>query len=516
MLLRLLRTESYKKGIVFSFTLNVIGKTVSFVTSIVVAYYFGTRVNTDVYFYCITIVTLFSALVTSVDSSVLIPESMRLAEQKSRAEAMFFLNLFLYVYIIIGVIIAMLLLAKPVAIFLVVSKFDKTALVANFNILYMSAFLIALMIIATYLVDILTSHKFFTMPMIVSMANNIISLVFLIIFKDKLGISSLMIGLIIGYLIQIFILMYAMKALLKWDFSFNTIHIEPNTFKNICYSFFGNVVSTLSSYAPLFLLSGFGIGIIASLNYAQQVSNAFTNVITTQFSSVVGIKFNELVAKKEWNRLNEIFLSSTKLLLFLLVPISFIVSLYSYEIITILFKRGAFNQHSVNLSAVFLRYLSLLLPMFAINTIVARLFMAGQKIMQALWNQAFLNVILIILIFIGVNLFGIFGYLGALISVNIINVVFTCYILVKIFFPSIIYKDILIYFGRSLLINSILCIGACVVKTIINYDNDIINMLFGVGLYLIGLVAFSLFFDTDNEIKNAFIDLRNVISVKRA
>jgi len=47
----MLKTESYKKGIVISTGLNVIVKAILFLNSIVIAYYFGTSIDTDLYFY---------------------------------------------------------------------------------------------------------------------------------------------------------------------------------------------------------------------------------------------------------------------------------------------------------------------------------------------------------------------------------------------------------------------------------------------------------------------------------
>lgn len=515
MILRSLRLESYRKGIVASSVLNVVSKATAFITSLVIAYCFGTQTRTDLYFYCITTVTVLSVLVTSIDSAVLIPESMHLRERSGGRAAMAFLNRFLYLYLAIGVTLALFIAVRPVTVFLAVSKFDKAALVSNSNILAASGLLLIFMVVATYLVDILASHKYFTMPMIVNMVNNIISLAFLAVFYKRLGILSLMIGLLVGYSIQSVFLVYAMKVLLQWDFAVSNISIGAKNIKNIGYSYLGNVATALSAYVPFFLLSGFAPGVVASLNYAQQVSGMPTNTVTAQFSSVAGIKLNELAAKREWKKINDVFLSSANILLFVMIPISLLIFLYNREILTVLFRRGAFDQRSVDMSAGFLRYLSLLLPLFVVNTIVARLFMAGQKVLQALWNQAIVNIALIVAICFGVRYFGIGGYLGALLIVHVVNVFCCCYYLIKIFFPTIDYRHVLVQMVRLLAVNVVLCGGVAYMKRSVHFSNDALSIFAGTALYGAGLLAMSMVFHLDREVTSGLSRLGHLFTAKR-
>src|ERR1700743_2020718 len=100
-----LKAESYKRGIVISTVFNIANKGLVFLNSIIVAYFFGTQIKTDIYFYSYNTIVIFSAFITSLNASVLIPESMRLRIQQGESSAIHFLNFFFYLYIAITLLI---------------------------------------------------------------------------------------------------------------------------------------------------------------------------------------------------------------------------------------------------------------------------------------------------------------------------------------------------------------------------------------------------------------------------
>jgi peptidoglycan biosynthesis protein MviN/MurJ (putative lipid II flippase) len=336
--------------------------------------------------------------------------------------------------------------------------------------------------------------------MIASMLNSIVSLAFLFCFQSKLGILSLLLGLMVSYILQLCFLMYLMIRVLRWRFTFKVVRVGSQNVKNIIYALTGDITTTLSTFIPAYLLSGFGLGIISSLNYGQRVANLPEFLITAQFSSVAAIKFNELYSRKELKQLNNIFVSSAKTLAFILVPASFFIFIWSSEIVTVLFKRGAFDENSVKISAVFLKYLALLIPMMAVNTLVARLFMAAQKIRQAFWYQAAFNISLITAIFIFTRYFGAAGYLYSLVLLNFCNVI-ALYYMTRYFFPMIDYKQILSYMIKIVLLNLPICAVLFVIK--IGVFDDLpasLNLIFGFIAYLLILFLINAKFHINRDV----------------
>ncbi len=499
MISNFLRIESYKKGLAFSAGLNIVAKALGFINLLAITYFFGAKAETDVYFYCMATVGLMAGFLTSIDSSVLIPESMRLTEQKGKAESRAFLNLFLYIFLAAGIIVTLVLAASPVRMFLLISNFDINTLIPNSRIAVASVFLFMLMLLTTFLVDILTSLKHFTMPMISSVINSVFSLIFLLLFHERLGMLSVVFGLITAYISQLLFLLYFMRKHLDWDFSFKMAHIEARNWKNIFYSFAGNITATLVSYSPLLLFSGFGAGVITALNAGQRIADLPNLLIISQVSAVVGIKFNELFAKKDTEKINEVFLSVSKTLLFTLVPVSCLTWFYSRDLIVLLYRRGSFDEAAVLKSAMFLKYLIFLLPFLSVGTLVARLFMAGQKILQSFWYQMLFNIANLCFILAGIKYFGLSGYPGALVFISASNFFFT-YVLLKAFFKMVDYAAVIKYFIGLLALDALLLLVPYFVRNAFAFLGMFFGMFAGCFAYSLCLIVINNIFSINKEL----------------
>jgi putative peptidoglycan lipid II flippase len=483
-----LKIESFRKGMILSSAFNFIAKLLLFFQSVVIAYYFGTQTKTDVFFYCYTTIALAAVFINNLDSSVLIPESMRLREQEGTESSISFLNFFIYGYFLFGAVLTIVLYAFPVDIFLLISNFDINKLQDNKNILLFSIPLFTLIIMVNLLVNILTSYRFFTMPMIIGVINSVMVILFLFVFHEVLDIWSALIGQIIAYCVSLVFLFYLVKKNLNWNFTFKKVPLRKKVFNNILFAQAGNITSVLSSYIPMYLLSSFNPGVITALTYGQKTAEVPNQLITMQSSSVLGIKFNELYAKKDYDALNAIFLHSSQFLLFILVPISALIFLYAEPIIVVLFQRGAFDDKSVALCSEFFKYFALILPMLAINTLIARLFMASQQILQSFGYQVLFNIFLIVAVSIGIKLIGVKGYLFALLCLHIFNVAF-CYILLKVFFPKIAYYKTLGYFALNVAVNAVIFSLVYLINKASLVDNAFISMLIGGFIYMVLLLT---------------------------
>lgn len=510
----LLKTESYKKGILYSTFFNILNKGLVFVNSLIVAYFFGTQIKTDIYFYAYNTIVILAAFITSLNSSVLIPESMRIRVQHGDKASMEFLNFFIQLIIIFTLLVCLILIFNPVKAYRLVSDFDTKSLELNRKILLLGAPLIILMPIVNLLTDILTSYKYFTVPMLAGIINGLFSILFVLLFHNSLDILSLLAGLLLSYSLNFLLLIFLMLKNLSWQFRIKWIKVENRILKNICFAQAGNITSSLSNYLPLYLLSGFNAGIITSLNYAQQVSSMPTTLITNQFSSVAGIKFNELRAEGNDTQLSDLFLNISFFLMFILFPISGVVFLHSKEIFIILFKRGAFNSESVLNSARFLKYLILMLPLLAINTLVARLFMAAHLIKQSFWYQIILNLFLILFIYLGIKMIGIDGYFISLISIYVLNIVLQ-YFLLKRFIPGIRYELLLKNITENLLMNILLVIIIYQSeKLFFEQLNGAVKLIFGSFIYLFLLVFMNQLFKINNVFAGGVKKILNISRIK--
>jgi peptidoglycan biosynthesis protein MviN/MurJ (putative lipid II flippase) len=200
-------------------------------------------------------------------------------------------------------------------------------------------------------------------------------------------------------------------------------------------------------------MSGFGAGIITSLNYAQQISDAPNKFAIQQFSVVSGIKFNELHASSNSkNELNSTFIRVSDFLLFFMFPISSFLFFFTDSIVELIFGYTKVNPENLHNIALLLIYLGLLSPFVVINTMISRLFMAAHKIKESYWYQVAMNALFIPMLFLFVHQLGIVGYPVAILIFHCINVI-AIFFLSKMFFKFLNYKKILEKFCVLLLLN---------------------------------------------------------------
>lgn len=458
----MLKTESYKKAILFSTGLNITIKAILFLNSIVIAFYFGSNMETDLYFYLFSTVTLVAGLINGMDLAVIIPEGMLLNEEKGSAEARKFYNYFAYIYLLIGLILFFTLYFFSVPVFNRISSFNSKTLSDHKIMLMLSSGLPLLIIISNYLTSVLTTLKYFTAPLIANGVAQVFALGSLVLFHSTLGISAVLMGMIAGYLLNVILLVVFMRLKLDWDFSFKRNKLSGRIRTNLLSVQLGNLASFAYNYGIILLLSGLAAGIYSAYNYGMQIVNVPNNFIVSQVAAVAGIKFNELAARKDHTHLNRIFMDSTSFLMFILVPVCFLSWIYADTIVNILFVRGTFTKEAALQVAMFIKYLIFLLPCMAINVFLSRLLISIKKVNASFYFQVGFNLIILTCIFLFTGIFGLNGFVWTILAVNYLYFTVACIYLMKWLMPYITYTGFLKLLFRIILLNLPLFILAVV------------------------------------------------------
>jgi putative peptidoglycan lipid II flippase len=505
--------DSYKKGIIYSSGFNLLSKLLIFAQNMILAYLFGTHVKVDIFFYAITTISLITQFITLLNGYVILPESMQIRHSKGNEDSMKFLNVFLYGYILLGVLFTSLVLISPIDVVSTTSNFSPQVLQEYKTLLVLAVPMFMFMIVVNYLVDLLSSYKYFTAPQRSKMINSIFTLTFLFAFYKWLDIKSIILGYYAGYIINIIILVVIMKKELKWNFKFKFYPIEKRILTNSLYAQGGNITTILANYYPIYLLSGFSAGSIASLNYGQQVANLPTNSITQQFSPVIGIRFNELYATKDYDKLNKTFTRSTNILLFILMAVSAITLIYNTEIIRILYERGKFDSSSTAASAAFLSIFILSVPFVAINNMVSRIFMSGHKIKQYFWYQVIKNIIMIALTYIFIKKIGVLGFPVSWLIVNVLNIP-ACQYQMWLSFRFVNFKPIIISIIKVIILNAIAALPVLGFNWLFPGMNIYLKLLIGGTIFISTLLSLNYFFKVNIDISENLFKYYNKIKSK--
>lgn len=404
------RIQSFKQAAFWSTVINAFSQGLALVFGMVMAAVFGAQESTDVLYYCLGIFALLSGLFQAVNVNVLIPETMRRRHQAGEADAMAFINRFFSVFVLIILVLTAWILSNPVGTLTLISRFSEEALQRNSRLVFWMLVTMPLQMMAQLLLDVLVSYRFLTLPATLSCVSRVINILFVWLFHRQLGVISMALGLLLGLGFQILLNVSLLRRAIRWNpFAWKT-RIGGTVYRNIAWTELGTLASTLAGYLPLFLFSGFSAGALTALNYAQRLYAVPTQLFTSQVSSVAGIKFNELAARMQLDEMTGAFIRLCRALIFILVPLACGLMLVSHQAVDILFGRGDFGPTAVSEVAKIFSVLILVLPLEAMNTMVARFFIARQAIPQALPLQLLGALLNAGMVFLFVHFWGSIGF----------------------------------------------------------------------------------------------------------
>lgn len=456
--LRLIQSESYTRGTVLSVFFNIVSKGILFLLIIIIARYFGSNIKTDIYFFVFATIILFSGFINNMDTAVLIPESMRLRQKEGDDTAAGFLNFFLLIYFIIGVLFTVAMYFFGTILFGLISKFSEADIITYQNYFWIGSCFFIFHVLTSYLNTILTSLKYFSLPMIISSIKSFIVIVCIFLLKAEYDVLSVFLGGLISYAANLLLQLYVLKKIAGWNFMIRSPGISKNVWRNVFYAELGQITTVASSMLPLYLLSGFGSGIISVMNYGKNIADIPNTLVTSQFANVSGIKLNEQFARQDHAGMNDTFLRTSKLMVFILVPIGFYLFVFAAPVVELFYQSKNFTAASITHAALFLKLLAVTIFSIGINAMVTRVFIAVQAIKQAFLYQVFLNILLIAAIWLCTEYYGAYGYPYGIIFINIINY-FAMFFICRKLVPQINYAALLKYTGLIILINAIIATG---------------------------------------------------------
>ena len=452
-----LKTESFARGMWLSVVFNILAKGILFLLTILLAAYFGSNIKTDIYFFVYGSMVLLAGFINAIDHAVLIPQSMRLRQTDGDEAAMAFLNYFFRIYIFIGLAFVVLMYFFGTRVFGWMSKFSETDIELYRNYFLLGSCYFFFLLLTNYINAILSSLKYFTVPMIISGVNSCVVIAGILLLHNQLDVLSVFISGIAAFIINLILVLILMKKKLGWKFAVYPASISKKVLQNIGFAELGQMATMASSFLPLFILSGFGSGVVSLMNYGKNIADIPNSIITAQITSVSAIELNEQAAKNDQLAMQQIFLRTGKLLLYLLVPVSFFLFLFAHPIVQLFYMRGNFSVTEVDGASLFLKWLAVAIFSTGINALVARVFTAMQAIRQAFIYQISLNALLFVLIWILTGIYGAIGYPYAVVITGLINFVLM-YIVCRLLFSELDYMSLIKYTGLLLIINGLIAI----------------------------------------------------------
>lgn len=338
---------SVRKNIIIVFALTILAKFAAFLTELTVANYLGTSPLADAYnivfsvhyiIYPMVGVGLWKAFMPEYNK-VLIVDGIKTANELA--------NTVLNFTVVIGILITVfVMLLSTQIVTLVAPGFDVETQKICANLVFISGPQYLFVLLAAFYSALLQSHnKFFA-----SNLKEVVTYIPIIIagyfFYETFGINTLAYGILFGglfrWLLQVPFIDWGLKPYINFKINTSIINIATKMplllVTTAIYDF--NIFVTKS------IATTVGIGSVASLSYGERISNVIVGLTAGVLSIVLFPKLSKIAGRRNFEELNVLIKDYSLILIVLLVPMTLIGYYFSFNIISITFQRGAFNDLS--------------------------------------------------------------------------------------------------------------------------------------------------------------------------
>lgn len=325
---------------------TVLTKVLAMAKDMVVASYFGTSDAVDAFFIAMTVPTFAISVIANSIPAVLVPIYLRVRERDGVAGAGRLLGNALA---LAGAAIALsclaLALLSPVIMPLVGARFggEKLALTRHLFLLILPGVFISGL--SGMLAGVLNAHERFLLAGVTPMFMSVLSIAFLVGAADHWGISALAIGLTTGYVAEL--------SVLAWNVRARHLVARPQWG---CWRD-PDVRQVLAQYTPLLIGGGImssaplidqamaaslGSGSVAQLAYGSKLVAAGLGIGGAAVSTAILPHFSRMVATHDWPGLRHTMRTYSRLALVAGVAVVLSIVVFSEPTVRLLFERGHF------------------------------------------------------------------------------------------------------------------------------------------------------------------------------
>jgi putative peptidoglycan lipid II flippase len=395
-------------------SLTLIAKCLALGKELVVAREFGTSADYDAFLLAFALISFLGNVVIGSIPSALIPTYMEIREQQGQAPATY---LFSNMTIVTGGIMLLVcglmgLLAHLIIFPLLGSGFDPEiqSLAAWLFILLLPYLLINGL--STVWGALLNADAEFTVVAIAPAIVPFISLTVLILTIGEWGVYSLVAGLIVGIILQVALLAFALRKrhfpiIPRWQSS------EVSKMRGVMSQYLPMLAGATLANSMLLvdqsLAALLGEGNVATLNYGNKLVGLLIAVGTTALGMVMLPHFSQMIAEGQWEKVRQSFYQYSRTIIVFTLPLVASAIILSMPIIRLFYQRGAFTAEDTCLVSQVQTVYLLQLPFYLLNILQVRLISALKANQWLLWVSILNLSINILLDLILMRWFGIVG-----------------------------------------------------------------------------------------------------------
>lgn len=336
------------------FIVAISAKFIAFFTELIITFYLGTTYQADAFNMINGIHQVIYPMLSVGIWTVFLPEYNKQIIKKGVDYSDDLANKTLNIFIIFTLIITIILIIfSDIIVNLIAPGFNSETQNLTSTLVKISAPQYIFIVIAAFYSAMLQSHNKFFASQIREIATYIPLIIVAIVFYQYFGVYILALGLLLGSLfrliIQIPFINWGYKY--KFIFDFKDSNIKGMT-KKLPSVLLNSSVVQMNSLVDKILASTLEIGAVSSLSYGQRLTNVFSGLISSAITTTMYPTLSRLVEEDKINEISKVINKTIYLISFIIIPLSIFSIFFSKDIISLVFERGAFNEKSVEITAI--------------------------------------------------------------------------------------------------------------------------------------------------------------------
>ncbi|MDA1679381.1 murein biosynthesis integral membrane protein MurJ [Bacillus cereus group sp. TH152-1LC] len=490
-----MKTKNLSRITLIVMIVTLCGKALGFFREVLIGKYFGASYKADALFTALSIPTIIFSSIAFACGTAFIPVYSKIRQNKGDSEGNKFTNNLLNLVCCISLIITFICLIfskEIVSIFSI--GFDKRTFDLANELTKIIAPTILFVGIANIMTSYLQANERYFIPNIVLIPQNLV-IIFAVLYSASLDVQGVVWAYVAGAILQVIMLLVAMK---KSGYSYNLHFDMREENMSALYKLFGPIlistsVQQLSTMVDRSLASTLEKGSVAVFNYASTLNNFVFGIVSISIATIIYPILSNAVAKKDYTVFGKTLKTALEFVNILIMPLVTILLVLNFQIVEVIFERGAFQSNTTKLTASVLCYYCIGMLFFGYRDILNRVFFSLHDTKTPMYNGILTVILNIISSVILVKWYGLVGIALA----TSLSAIFTTLLLIYRLNQTE-YKFPIRHFG----VNFIKCFISCVVMAMVlyvsyeciaefNYSNHFIIRCFNLVLSLfVGAISY--------------------------
>lgn len=396
-----MKESKFVKSSLIVMMFTIIGKFLAVIRDSLVAARFGASYTADIYNFSIGIVYLLTTISYGL-TTTFIPMNTEYIEKKEDSSRIKFVNNTINVYTIFTILLILISIIFAKYIVLIFAPgFKENQFVFNTTINIVRIMLLSLLFISiqSVITGVLQSHNEFYEPAAMSLVSNIVFIIYLIFLTSRYGIYGFAWATVISFLAQLIINLPKYKKLgykYKW-----ILNIKDKNLISMFMLMTPIIISTSLIQLNNFINRAFATklfeGAPTVLDYSNKINTLAYEVFAIGIAMVIYPFLSRYAVNGVTKEYKEILSKGINMILLIMVPASIAIAALRIPLITLIFKRGAFDDNAVNLTANALLFYSPAMIAYGLRDILNKAFYAVKDTKTPMINS-FIGIIINVII----------------------------------------------------------------------------------------------------------------------